>query len=237
MRFIPLGWTLTGVLSPKTNDVRARVTISMIARFQFCRPLQSGANNLARTRVQRLGRIGFGQRMQTSIGGFLSKKRFMNKETACTVSALVFSLMCAAAILPFEVNAHEGATGIVKERMDAMKEMGDSMKVMGDMVKGKRPFESEAFVEGSRVVTKNSPQIPRLFPEGSGGGKSEAVPRIWREWEQFEALAERTAKEAETLNELSTNGADSRILRKQFVILGKSCKSCHTDYRKKKEKR
>ena len=160
----------------------------------------------------------------------------MNKKSVRVVTALILSPVCATALLLSVVNAHEGATGIVKERMDAMEEMGDVMKVMGDMVKGKRPFEAEAFVEGSRVVAKNSPQIPKLFPEGSGGGESEALPRIWREWDEFEALAERTTKEAETLNDLSSNGADSRTLRKQFVVLGKTCKSCHTDYRKKKEK-
>jgi cytochrome c556 len=159
----------------------------------------------------------------------------MNNESASRISVLVFGFVCAVTPLSPRVSAHDGATGIVKERMAAMKEMGDAMKVMGDIVKGKRPFEREAFVEGSRVVAKNSPQIPRLFPEGSGGGKSEALPRVWQEWQQFQALADRTAKEAEKLNELSSNGADSRTLRTQFMSVGKTCRSCHTDYRKKKE--
>lgn len=159
----------------------------------------------------------------------------MKKVPFYSAPYLIISLCLSTALLPSFASAHSGATGIVKERMDSMKEMGDTMKVMGDMVKGKRPFQVEAFVEGSKVVSKHSPNIPSQFPEGSGGGKSEALPRLWKEWDQFEAMAKRTTEEAEKLGELSMNGADPRSLKKQFIKLGKSCKSCHTDYRKKKK--
>ena len=151
--------------------------------------------------------------------------------------ALTRLLLVSSVLLPSWASAHGGATGIVKERMDAMKEMGDTMKVMGDMVKGKRPFEADAFAEGAKIVSKHSPMIPSLFPEGSGGGASEALPKLWKEWEQFEEMSRRTAEEADKLGELSVNGAASRSLKKQFIKLGKSCKSCHTDYRKKKKEK
>lgn len=34
-------------------------------------------------------------------------------------------------------NAHTGATGVVKQRMDAMSGMADAMKSMASVVKGK----------------------------------------------------------------------------------------------------
>ena len=158
-------------------------------------------------------------------------------KTAISITALVTSVFTFSALNSVVAHGHGGATGIVKERMDSMKEMGDAMKVMGDMVKGKRDFERSAFQQGAKTVTKHSPDIAKLFPEGSGGGVSEALPKLWLEWDQFKSLADKTTQEAHKLGELSDNGADRRALTKQFVTLGKSCKSCHTDYRKKKKEK
>ena len=150
-------------------------------------------------------------------------------------AGLAAALLSLSLIAP-QLSAHEGATGVVKERMDAMKAMGDNMKRMGAMVKGKQAFEIQAFVEGAAVVSEHSPHIPMLFPEGSGSGKSEALPKLWQQWDRFEKLAVDTSKEADKLGELAASGADEKALKRQFVMLGKSCKSCHTDYRKKKKK-
>ena len=152
------------------------------------------------------------------------------------VHSVTFMTLLLAALLPSWVSAHQGATGVVKERMDAMKEMSDQMKIMGDMLKGKRPFEIQAFVDGSTIISKHSPEIPGLFPKGSGGHESEALPKLWHEWDRFEMKAKRAATEASKLADLSLNGEDQMVLRKQFMALGKSCKSCHKDYREKKEK-
>ncbi|MCW8887089.1 MAG: cytochrome c, partial [Motiliproteus sp.] len=146
--------------------------------------------------------------------------------------AVIFSAITSTTAM-----GHGGAKGIVKERMDSMKEMGDAMKVMGDMVKGKRDFERSAFKQGAETVSKHSPKIPEFFPKGSGGGVSEALPKLWLEWDQFTSVVDRTTEEAQKLGELSTNGADRRALTKQFISLSKSCKSCHTDYRKKKKEK
>ncbi|MCW8885251.1 MAG: cytochrome c [Motiliproteus sp.] len=158
-------------------------------------------------------------------------------KTAITIAALFTFFTTIGVLTPTTVFAHGGAKGIVKERMDSMKEMGDAMKVMGDMVKGKLDFEQSAFHQGAKTVSKHSPQIPKLFPEGSGGGVSEALPKLWLEWDQFKSLADHTTEEAQKLGELSGNGANRRALTKQFINLGKSCKSCHTDYRKKKKEK
>jgi len=161
----------------------------------------------------------------------------MNKITFYAARSLTASLILIAALAPSGVYAHGGATGIVKERMDAMSAMADAMEVMGDMVKGKRPLKREAFVDGSNVVAEHSAEITGLFPEGSSGGKSDALSKLWQQWGQFEAMAKRTQNEADKLGELSGNSGDNRSLKVQFIKLGKSCKSCHTDYRKKKKEK
>ncbi|WP_421868019.1 c-type cytochrome [Motiliproteus sp.] len=133
------------------------------------------------------------------------------------------------------VQAHQGATGIVKERMDSMKAMGDAMKAMSAIVKGKQPFELETFSRGSATILEHNQHLLMMFPEGSATGKSEALPKIWQQWPKFEQQAETSRGEAQRLADLAAQEADFKALRKQFVLLGKSCKGCHTDFRKPKK--
>lgn len=50
--------------------------------------------------------------------------------------------------------AHEGAGGIIKQRMDAMKSIGHYAKTVGDMFKGKATFDFEHDPRGvSRVYS------------------------------------------------------------------------------------
>jgi cytochrome c556 len=46
--------------------------------------------------------------------------------------------------------AHEGAKGVVKERMDLMKRQQKDVKLIGDMAKGKTPFDAGKAAEAAR---------------------------------------------------------------------------------------
>ena len=54
----------------------------------------------------------------------------------------VFGVLVVAGMTALE--AHKGATGVVKERMDQMGEIAKSMKAMGAMFKGATPYDAEA---------------------------------------------------------------------------------------------
>ena len=86
--------------------------------------------------------------------------------------------------------AHEGATGVVKERMDLMKRQQKDMKLIGDMAKGKTPFDAAKAAEAARDVSVTAKKIHELFPEGSAGGHSEAKQTIWTEWDQLHRKGE-----------------------------------------------
>jgi cytochrome c556 len=48
--------------------------------------------------------------------------------------------------------------------------------------------------------------MTELFPEGSGGGASDATPEVWSEWEKFEALAAQLGTYANGLALAADNG-------------------------------
>ena len=59
--------------------------------------------------------------------------------------------------------AHEGATGVVKERMDLMKGQQKQMKLIGEMAKGKKKFDAAKAAAAARDLGKSTKRIPDLF--------------------------------------------------------------------------
>lgn len=117
------------------------------------------------------------------------------------MTALVASSVGLAAL------AHSGATGVMKERMDAMGDMGDAMKRLTPMMRGQTDYEPDV-VRGAAetMIGHAGSQMTELFPEGSNGEPSEALDAIWEDWEEFAALAEALRESAQGMKLASDNG-------------------------------
>lgn len=103
--------------------------------------------------------------------------------------------------------AHGGATGIVKERMEAMESMGDAVKRLAAMMRGETGYDAAAVKEEAETIRQHAGQaITSLFPEGSGGEPSEAKPGIWSDWDAFTALAMQLESFAGGLEAAADNG-------------------------------
>ncbi len=111
----------------------------------------------------------------------------MNTRLSLKVFIAVVIVLVGSAGLAF---AHKGATGIVKERMDAMKDMSAQMKLMKKMIGGKEPFDSSKFSRAAATVAKHGTEMPRQFPKGSLQKPTRAKPDIWQDWNRFNAVAE-----------------------------------------------
>lgn len=100
------------------------------------------------------------------------------------LSVLLLALTMESAL------AHGGATGIVKERMDAMVTMSDAMKELTAMMRGKVDYNEQRVEKLALSIAENAGDtLLEKFPEGSAGGASEAEPAIWTRWGQFETYA------------------------------------------------
>lgn len=105
--------------------------------------------------------------------------------------------------------AHGGATGIVKERMDAMSSMGKVVKSLSAMMRGETDYDAETVREGAEIIQSHAGEtMTRLFPEGTGGGASEAKPGIWSDWEEFSSLSDQLKLFATALAQSADNGFD-----------------------------
>lgn len=78
--------------------------------------------------------------------------------------------------------AHEGATGVVKERQDLMDSQKDAMKVIGDMAKGKTPFDAAAAIKAANDIHTPLRRFTISSPRGAAGRRTRAMrcPRCGR---------------------------------------------------------
>jgi cytochrome c556 len=129
--------------------------------------------------------------------------------------------------------AHEGATGVVKERMDLMKGQGKQMKVIGDMATAKNKYNAAKAAAAARDLEKTTKKIPDLFPEGSNKHPSEALDAVWKEWDRFKGDAQDAEAAAKALGAaLEASGQDWKAA---FQKMTDACKSCHETFRLKEE--
>jgi cytochrome c556 len=139
-------------------------------------------------------------------------------------------VLCALFVLAFASPslAHEGATGIVKERMDAMKALGALTKSMAEKIKGNRNLGSLA--ADAREIAAVADRIPAWFPPGSTQTPTEAAPAIWTNFADFQAKSAALKAEADALAAIAPAG-DPAPIAAQFRTLVAACKSCHEKYR------
>ena len=144
-------------------------------------------------------------------------------------AAMLAALVGAGAAL-----AHSGATGIVKQRMDAMSAIGDDMKKIGLKLRGSAPFDAGQAQAAARAIAHHASHMDTLFPPGSLSPPTEALPAIWDNWDEFAGLTEALNRRADGLAQLAGSGASEAEIAAQFQALGKTCSACHEKFRIKK---
>lgn len=123
--------------------------------------------------------------------------------------------------LSFSALAHEGATGVIKERMDAFKQAKDDMRTLRSAIQGNDTATVERLTQ--RMLS-TAQAIPARFPEGSNQAPSEALDDVWTDWAGFMNATEQFESASEAL---LNNPASMDALRN----LGQSCKYCHDRFR------
>ncbi len=179
----------------------------------------------------------------------------MSGKSLVAVTAL--ALLLASAAL-----AHRGATGIVKERMDAMTSIGSAMKGLTAMLRGKQAYDPDRVKASAKIIAGHGGEsMTSLFPEGSLKHPSRAKPAIWADWERFSALARELAAYAGALTSAAANqrlpgrggtkggGTAARAISADptpeelstmapdvvFERLRRTCSDCHRTFRRKSE--
>ena len=145
---------------------------------------------------------------------------------------LAAGLVTAAIAVP--VSAHiERSEPMQSLRQSYFALVGMVFGPMGDMVKGKTEWNDEAFAAMAEDLAGLSGYgVERGFSPGSERGKTKARPEIWDNMDDFKEKLAAFRVEAAALSATAAAG-DAAATKKQFGAVGKTCKSCHDEYKAK----
>ncbi len=142
---------------------------------------------------------------------------------------LTASLAAVWFILP--VHAHDGVKNpAVMKRMQLMKQMGTDLKALAAMARGQTDFDAEQAKKLLAEIAQYSRQSADVFAAEQSDPKSEALPVIWQDFNDFTARAEALTRYAQTA--ASASQLTAGALKAHVGELGAACKSCHERYKK-----
>lgn len=137
-------------------------------------------------------------------------------------------LITASATVPGILSAHDGATGIVKERMDNFKATQGHLKAIGKFM---RSQDYAAIIEHAEQIKAWADKMPEYFPEGSGGAPSAAKARIWENFDGFKAAAQTHATATQGIID-TAKAEDMTALTAAFRATADTCSGCHKVFKK-----
>ncbi|MBJ3761502.1 cytochrome c [Maribius pontilimi] len=118
----------------------------------------------------------------------------------------ILAAATAAAIATTAI-AHEGATGIVLERMKAMSAMREAVKEMTPMMRGQVQYDADAVRAAAQTIESHAGQaMIELFPEDASREKSYAKDALWQDFDRFADLAMQLETQTRGLALAAANG-------------------------------
>lgn len=144
---------------------------------------------------------------------------------AC-VLVLALTVACVTAVSAQNLDA-------IKERKDLLGKMGEATKAPGKMMKQEVPFDQAAVLASLEVIIKNAAVIPNHFPDDSKeGGKTEALPVIWENKDDFTGRFEKLVASAKAAKDAV--GDEFEFMETWPKVVG-NCGGCHKKYRVEKK--
>ena len=146
------------------------------------------------------------------------------------VMALSALIVAAGLAIGIEAGAHQGAHGVIMERMTLMKDFGASMKAISAVFKNGTPYDPELVASQSATLSTLSKKIPGLFRSKNTQKPSEAKVSIWEDWQEFERLTRDLDDQSSSLAEQAKT-LSARDARGRFARIAKTCTACHAKFR------
>ncbi len=124
---------------------------------------------------------------------------------------------------------------IIIHRQGIYDVMAGHMKVLKSILVLKHPKFADVNFHASSIL-EAAKHHGNAFPEGSGKGKTAALPEIWEKPEEYKKAGQ---KLREALHEFITASKladedDRSELQLAFKKVGGACKNCHDNFREEK---
>ena len=141
-----------------------------------------------------------------------------------------FVLILFFITFPFFSYSNEGATGIIKERMEKFQE---SKNLMRTIHKSLSDNNFNLITDSAEKLNKWANEMHEFFPKGSEASisnKSQASDNIWSDAEGFKKAIKTFENTSAKLIKISQN-QNIKDTVSSFREVAASCKGCHKQYR------
>jgi len=122
----------------------------------------------------------------------------------------------------------------VDARKALMKEIGGEMKAIADALDAKST-DTASMAKHAELIQADAAKIPALFPTGSSAddlpGKTHAKPEIWKNFDDFKAIAATLGTEAGKLADAASTGDTNAVTAQLDETAHNGCGACHKQYR------
>ena len=118
---------------------------------------------------------------------------------------------------------------IIKERKSLFKQNYSHAKRMSaEIEKG----NNDQVIELSEKMSTNYDKLVDLFPDNSKTGyDTEALPTIWLQKDEFNALMIETSDKVKEFSRIAANLTGDELKEAQKNLIWSSCKACHDKFR------
>ena len=135
---------------------------------------------------------------------------------------IIFSLT-----FPFSANA-QTVEEIIKGRKAMFSENYQNAKKISILLKSKKIEEAKPLM---KKISDNYKKLLNYFPENSKEGfKTEALPSIWENKDEFNALMQKASNDMMKLSKAIKTTDDLRSVQKE--LMWSNCTACHNRFRK-----
>lgn len=145
----------------------------------------------------------------------------------------LFMTGSAALVLAATANAATPEDAI-KYRKAVMSTMAGHVGAI-TLIFGGKVEHQEYLLSHAEALAAAGEQAGKLFPAGSGNGKTDALALIWQEPEKFASAADQAKRATAALRDAIRSG-DKATIGKSLKPVFDSCKGCHDRYRKEEQK-
>lgn len=136
-------------------------------------------------------------------------------------------LLAASLLTAAGAARRDDADQLIAARQAAFKLSGATFGNMKGVIDAGGDVTKLGF--GARALTEWAHALPGLFPAGSDGGTTKALPTVWSDRAGFVKAAAAYEAAARKLADLSKAG-DAPGFAAQWTVVRGTCKSCHDVY-------
>jgi cytochrome c556 len=156
-----------------------------------------------------------------------SKGGVMKKHFAMVAGSVLMVLVVSSAYGKFE-----RPDDAIAYRQSVMTLMGHHFGLMAAVIKSTSTYTKDVFAKNAQLVAAFAKLPWEAFTvAGSAAGNTQLKPEAFNQQAEFKEMAAGLESQTAKLADAAASG-DINAIKAQFGEVGKSCKDCHTQFRK-----